>query len=333
MRMAGTVRLISVGVALAVAGAASAQTTHYVDLEGHCDGAAPCHATIMAAVGASAGGDTVAVFPGAYDEAVEVDGHPGLVLKAHAVGATALTCSVRPRPKRAELRGPVKFLNMTDIRVEGLVFADRFDAGVALDGFEIVGNTFRGLFMVGSCMRSLIRHNHMAGGVSIEHARGCRVHDNVFADNPFARIGSNSSRGNLVTDNFFVASSLRMNDDHMRDNEILRNRINDGSIVVTGRFDTDDVLIQGNVIRGGGIVFGDMSGSSRSRILDNQVFDSDGDGIYVELSPGSSLEVIGNTALGHAGCDLNDQSFPTTDTIDVTWADNEFDTACGAADG
>jgi hypothetical protein len=78
---------------------AVAQTVHYVDNLGDCEGLAPCYPAIMDAVTAAVPSDSIEVFPGVYHEAVVFEGakdHITLQAHPHAQPAAGRGEALRP---------------------------------------------------------------------------------------------------------------------------------------------------------------------------------------------------------------------------------------------
>src|SRR5690554_901238 len=66
---------------------AAMQAVHYVDAAGGCDGRAPCHADVAAALAAAPAGDTIVVSPARYVAPVPVVRRTGVAVVGHAPGA------------------------------------------------------------------------------------------------------------------------------------------------------------------------------------------------------------------------------------------------------
>ena len=197
--MRPTMILVFLGALLASQPAA-AQTVHYVDNIGTCNGLAPCSSTIMDAVNAAASGDSIEVFLGVYHEAVTVDHlRPGIVLRAHAE-------ALRPVIAAPDGKDAVSILATPDVQVLNFVLVAPEGAGVAAFGLAsqhtvIHGNLVkarRGISLgpIYSCTVS--NNTVLGGGIFLAGAGGCSVDGNTVNDasiNLSERgIGSRSNR-------------------------------------------------------------------------------------------------------------------------------------------
>jgi hypothetical protein len=315
----------------------TAQTTHYVDARGDCDGRTPCFSTINEGIGAAASGDTVAVFGGVYDESLTLNGAAGVTLRTHAEPFAELSCTADPRPKRAAFNGLTLEDGNDGFRVENMTFGGAEVYGSAHD-VAFIGNRI-GSFALTVCDLE-IRHNVIHGrGINIIGAGfECVIADNRFDGADIEAHLFSTILGLEVRDNIFNGGSVHIENDVLRDSVFARNRMTGGSLTIGGR-GADDNLIEGNGLSGGGgIVLVGTSGTDGNRIVGNDVRGSTGTGILVDIASetlpefgtSGANEITGNTALDNAGCDIEDISHPD---IDNTWSGNTFGTACGTADG
>ncbi|MEX0900070.1 MAG: NosD domain-containing protein [Gammaproteobacteria bacterium] len=313
-----------------LASPALAQTTHYVAVHGQCGELSPCHSTVVAGVAAAMADDTVAVFPGIYDEAVTLSDKAGIELKTHApdkIGARV--CKAIPDAKRATLTRPLALGGgNAGARITGLALP----AGVQVTGpassLKITGNTIGGLF-IANCVGATLRHNVFSDDVRLNTSAGCVFEDNAFNGADFTLDPAGIATETIVRDNVFSAGELSFVAEDTRDNVVMGNRIDGGGLTLGGR-DAERNLIEQNAISGGGSLRLTASGGFENRVLRNQVAGSTATGLFVEIRVAGGNEISGNTVLGSTGCDIEDTSHPD---VDNTWTDNEFGTACGEADG
>lgn len=320
---------------LAFAWPVQAQTTHYVDTAGHCDGLAPCHATVTQAIGAAPDGATIEIFPGLYDEAVAIISRTGLALVGRAAAASeALTCEVDPATDRAELSGALSLDLHDGVRIENLVLHGGVSAQRGQGSAFIANKIARGLYLR-MCYDMEIRHNKFTanargGGAFLvaDAAGGCVVADNAFGDGGLLFSADNNADNSEINGNIVARGDLVVAGERQRGNRVIDNRLYAGSLLLDGR-QVDDAVVERNVISRGRLLVAGESGNG-NRITGNQVMDSDGDGLELALLATSVNQVVGNTSRGHAGCDIKDVDVPG---VDNHWSDNDFDTACGGADG
>jgi len=230
--MRPTMILVFLGALLASQPAA-AQTVHYVDNIGTCNGLAPCSSTIMDAVNAAASGDSIEVFPGVYHEAVVFEGKGNIVLRGHVE-------ALRPVIAAPDGKDAVSILATPDVQVLNFVLVAPEGAGVmALAGASrntvIHGNlvkALRGISLAVSVSCMVSNNTVLGGGIMLRGASGCLVDGNTVNDasiNLSERgIGSRSNRiqrnvvrrggislgftdygggGNIVESNFVSGSS------------------------------------------------------------------------------------------------------------------------------
>lgn len=305
-----------------------AQTTHYADTAGHCDGLTPCHTTVMQAVASAVEGDRIEVFPGRYTESVVIDDATGLTLLARAAEPTdTLTCTVTPSSTKVEFTERFTVNRQERMHVEGFTFLAGavFGPGAEL---TFMRNVVPGGLSLRMCFSTVIRHNRLAS-LDSEAAGNCTITDNSFTGSGLLFTSQNNSSDTVIADNVFLAGDIVIQSERQREIRIETNRLYSGSMVFSAQFQFDDVVIEGNVIDAGGLQVQTESGA-RNLVTENRVFDSDGDGIFMEIRTGLDNDIIGNTSRGHAGCDIRDVPFAG---VDNNWSDNDFDTACGSADG
>ena len=315
---------------VAVCTPAFAQTTHYVDLRGACGGLSPCHATIMDAVDAAADGDTVSIFPGRYSERVEIVGRTGLKLVGRSPDPRI--CTTEPR-HRAELAQELHLDQYAGLRVENLVLLGGARAlRTATDGPASVfaRNEVHGRWYVHLCFGVTLRENAFAGDAPLDvntDAR-CGIHDNSFDTGGIHLTHENNSADSVIAGNVLRSGDIEITSERVRRLRIVQNRLFAGDLVIDAR-EPQDNLIEGNVLNAGSLRVAGETGSGNV-IRSNRVFDSDGNGIELALRAQARNEVTDNTSRGHAGCDIVDAVLPG---VDNDWSGNDYDTACGAADG
>jgi len=201
--MRPTVVLVFLGALLA-SQPAVAQTVHYVDNIGTCDGLTPCSSTIMDAVNATASGDSIEVFPGVYHEAVTVDHlHPGIVLRAH-------TEALRPVIAPPDGSAAVSIIASPDVQVLNFVLLAPEGPGVravfgASRNTVIRGNLVKalsGISLTISVSCTVSNNTVLGGGIVLRRASGCVVDGNTVND---ASIGLGEFgigiRNNLIQQN------------------------------------------------------------------------------------------------------------------------------------
>ena len=306
-----------------------AQTTHYADSTGDCDGLTPCHPTVTQAVAAAVDGDRIEVFPGRYTEAIAIEDGTGLTLVARApTTGAALTCTVTATPTKVIFTERFEVLRQDRLHVEGFTFlaGAGFGPGSQLN---FVRNDLGGSGLsLRMCYESVIRHNRM-GSLQSAASGDCMIADNSFTGDGILFTAENNSDDTAITDNVFLSGGIEIQGERQRENRIANNRLHAGSILLGAQFQFDDNVIEGNVVDSGRLHVGTGSGA-RNLITGNRVFDSDGDGIHLEMLVTSGNEIIGNTSRGHAGCDIRDVELPG---VDNDWSGNDYETACGGADG
>lgn len=309
---------------------ALAQTTHHVAQDGQCGGFAPCHTSVAAGVAAATMGDTVAVFPGVYDESVTMDGKGGITLKTHASeDSGGLVCKAIPDAARAALTGPLSLTGGNDgARIVGLALPAGVQVTGAATSLSLEANTIGGVF-IANCVEATLKHNVFTGDVVINTAAACVIEDNAFNGADFAFDPAGVATDSVVRENIFSNGSLAFVAEDTRDNRVVGNRIDGGGLAVGGR-DAERNLIEQNAVSGGGGLRLTASGGFGNRVLGNHISGSVGTGLFVEIRVAGGNEISGNTVLDSTGCDIEDASHPS---VDNTWSDNEFGTACGSADG
>lgn len=312
---------------MAVVTPVHAQTTHYVDAAGHCRALTPCHSTVMQAVASTVDGDRIEVFPGRYTESVVIEDATGLTLIARAPDdVDALTCQVTPAPTKVEFTEPFNIIRQEGMHVEGFTF---LAGAVVGPGSELtfVRNDAPGGLWLRMCYSTIIRHNRLSE-LRAEASGDCTVTDNSFTGSGLLFSFENNSSNSVIEDNVFLSGDMEIQAERQRENRIANNRLYNGSIVLAAHFQFDDVVIEGNVIDAGNLHIEAGTGG-RNRISGNRVFDSDGDGISLQIFTAFDVnDIIGNTSRGHASCDISDIPGAANN-----WSDNEYDTACGSADG
>lgn len=306
-----------------------AQTTHYADTAGHCDGLIPCHTTVMQAVAAAVDGDRIEVFPGRYTEAVAIDDATGLTLLARASEAKgALICKSTPSPTKVEFTQRFTVNRQDRLHVEGFTFHAGIIVGPGA-GLTLLRNDLGGgSVSLRMCYETVIRHNRM-GSLHAEASGDCTIADNSFAGDGIRFTSENNSSDTVIAGNVFLAGGIHLESERQRRNRIADNRLYAGSMSFAALFQFDDNVVEDNVLDAGGLHVETGSGA-RNLITGNRVLDSDGDGIFMEMQTTFENDIIGNTSRGHAGCDIRDVERPG---VDNNWSGNEFDTACGSADG
>jgi len=320
--------------------AMGAQTVHYVDNLGDCEGRVPCHTTIMDAVGAASPYDTIEVFPGVYHEAVQfVSGKDHIAL----LGRSSLQMPVIAAPPATPgSTSSAIDLQAAGVQVRNFVLEAPQGAGVLHNGLAgstdalIVGNRISGLdgISVGTCTTSYLLNNWIvAGGIDIFETNGCVVAGNTVEAGSIT-VGAGDlgvSNVRVLRNNVRNGSILFLAANPLLNNTVVMNQVEGGSIQMSGVRRADGNAIRFNVVRHGGIslglaVFGlDMGNNT---IADNVVSGGPGDGIALNATGGQSL-VTGNTSIESAACDIDDSA--QSGHPQNTWTDNRFGTRCGAA--
>lgn len=313
----------------------AAQTVHHVDLRGDCDGLTPCHSTITAGVAAAASGDTVSVFPGRYTEAVEIVGREGLKIVGR-VSNGRMVCEVEPRADKVELVAQLFLDQNAGLHIENLVLLDgAFFFRGSGDDSVFVGNRVRGGVHMQMCFGWTIRHNTFVGDgtafpLQVQGDAGCRILDNSFAEGGLQLLNADNTTDSEISGNVFTRGGIAINSERVRRLRIAQNRLFAGDLAIGVR-EATELEVVGNVLNAGSVSFEAVTGAG-NRIMHNQVFGSDGDGIAVELQDvGTGNAVTDNVSRGHADCDLNDTGFQGG-AHTVEWSGNTYDTACGGVD-
>lgn len=307
-----------------------AQMTHYVAADGRCGGFTPCHTTVAAGVAAATAGDTVAVFPGIYNEAITLSDKAGVTLKANTSDNDgARVCKANPETKRATLAGPLTLVGDNDgARIVGLALPAGIQVTGTASSLSLTGNAIGGLFIV-NCVGAMLRHNVFTDDVVVNTSVGCVMEDNAFDGADFAFDAAGVATETVLRDNIFTGGALSFVAEDTRDNLIAGNRIAGGGLAIGGR-DAERNVVEQNSISGGGSLRLTASGGFGNRLLNNHISGSADSGLFVEIRVAGGNEISGNKVLESADCDIEDTSHP--DVVN-TWAENEFGTACGSADG
>ena len=118
--------LLIVPILLALGTAVRANPDLYVDIDDECGGILPCYTTIQAAVNLAGDGDTIYVFPGTYDESVDLsDMNPD-------GNITLVTVDSKGSPTP----GTVTVSSTSGVHSE-FYTDDPFDGDITIDGFNV----------------------------------------------------------------------------------------------------------------------------------------------------------------------------------------------------
>jgi hypothetical protein len=314
---------------------AAAQTVHYVDNLGDCEGLAPCYPAIMDAVTAAVPSDSIEVFPGVYHEAVVFDGpkdHITLRARAQSVAGEALRpVIVAPNPTITLLAQGVQMRNFV---IEGGVLAYPPGTVDAVLHGNVIGNA--GVYFFG-CARSTVTENSIVGGFTVAatyQSSRCVFEDNTVDGDLGIGGSDHSNRNTVVRRNVVRGGSISFPPAGLYGARIESNRVEGGRILLSV-LGIDETLIRYNVVRGGGIELRMWAAGpmGRNRIEANFVSGSAGDGISIYSSPfyGGDNLITGNTSVDNAGCDLKDDTPPGAPHQN-TWKNNRFRTKCGIPD-
>lgn len=247
-------RLALSAVAVVVLGAlaapppARAQTVHYVDNIGSCDGLSPCSGAITEAVNAAGAGDIIEIFPSLYDETVTLEQHPGnVVLRAHVE-------ALRP-----VITGGIAIVASPNVTVQTVALQQ----GVTVSRGGSVGFTIE---------RSLVH-----GSVRFDIVGGCTVRNNTLLDGSvFGDFGGCLIEGNTLVGGGIFASANP--DPLIRPSGITirRNVVRGGGIGLFSRSAGNDTIEDNFVSGGTGISVSLITSGSNNVIQGNTSIENEG---------------------------------------------------------
>jgi hypothetical protein len=287
----------------------------------------------MEAVEAANPGDTIQVFPGVYDEAVVVpQTKNNLVLRARvltqppAIVATPLgAVAVTLQARGVQLQHFVIHSSSTALKSDGVLGSTR----ALIDGNLIIG----GMALEG-CTSSRIAGNvFLNGGIVIANGASACTIDGNQVDDGSIMVGSGDfpRLGNKVRRNMVTRGAIQIaTGNPVKSNLVEFNWLGTG-VLVSGLRSVEGNVIRGNVMRGGRIELGIVTGPLGVNIIEsNLVSGAPGDGILVRSAEGGSSLIRSNTSVDNTTCDINDTQGPAAEKRN-TWKGNRFVTRCGSA--
>ena len=308
-------RKILIGLALtvvmlaAIAGAvvaAKPASTIYVDDDGNCAGLKPCHRTIQRGVNAASAGGTVKVFPGSYEENVEVDEDVTVIaydlLVLPVVNGELAGVGITVTADGATL----DHIQVTNGLGGVLVLAD----SVAVQSLTVTANTGAGIAVLGTSTQSLSGVSVLSNTVTLNTG------DGIFAN---WTLGLTVS-GNTANGNGGYGISL----DYTQNAQVTANSVGQNTLGGILFVHVDPSLIGSNTVTGNGGFGIFVSKSQDIMVEDNDVQSNGADGIgFNEVDPSF---IIGNKVGGNTGTGIM-----VGYSQDITVEDNDVDS--NGADG
>jgi parallel beta-helix repeat protein len=150
MKFISSIRFsVLVCAVLALSVSASAQTQHYVSLDGECDGNTPCYSTIQAAVDAAVNGDEVIVGPGSYVQSAVIANISNKTITLRSSGGADVTFLTNTN----QWANAIHLVNVgSGTVIEGFTFLDCVIGRSGWTAYAVVGISGNGTPTIRDCV-------------------------------------------------------------------------------------------------------------------------------------------------------------------------------------
>jgi hypothetical protein len=316
--------VLVVALFLALAATVSGQSDRYVDYAGGCGGHALCYTTIVTAVEAAEGGDTIYVYPGGYTETVNLGN------MAWEGDITLITVDAAGDPSPGTAYG-------VEIKTP---YPGSFWGSITIDGFRTNPAAATGIKLVNVSgdveIANVTATGHASYNIVVSMVGGNVTVENTTANGSWGTVPAGLLVSWVTGQTTVADSTFDNNEGYGMDLSNLSGETYVRNCSVSGTTDGGpsaygsgiavnmvgaDVVITGSVIGGNsqyGVWYGSVTAGGLSTLLNGNTFcDNTGAGVYTAIS-GRQVDATGNwwgceDGPGQDGCDIIDGLGTVTD--------------------